>query len=180
MMSTTFDEMRLQPGFTFRIVEAIKQTKIQAPPSKMTLPFSVSVAAGLIVLLLSMSIPYSPLYPIGQLIGSVLPSQARVTENGVIPIGTIKIASIVSLSPETNNGNFGQKPKPEVPKMECKPETWTINRLRVRDGRRHLDTIHFEQITFMERELPGGVCYASIRTTTYPVYNSRWNRKSAT
>ena len=80
MMATTFDEMKLQPGFTFRVVEALKRTKIQAPPSKMTLPFGVSIAAGLIVLLLSLSIPYSPLYPIGQLVGSVLPSQMSVVD----------------------------------------------------------------------------------------------------
>ncbi len=58
------DSVRAIFTFTFRIVEAIKQTKIQAPPSKMTLPFSVSVAAGLIVLMLSFTVPYSPLYPI--------------------------------------------------------------------------------------------------------------------
>ena len=45
----------------------VEQTTIGAPPSKMTLPFGVSAAAGLIALLLSFSIPHSPLYPIGQL-----------------------------------------------------------------------------------------------------------------
>jgi hypothetical protein len=91
MMSTTFDEMRLQPGFAFCIVEAIKQTKIQS--SKMVLPFGVSVAAGLIVLLLSLSLPYSPLYPIGQLIGSALPSQTQVTDDGVLPVDARKFMS---------------------------------------------------------------------------------------
>ncbi len=117
MMSTTFDEMRLQPGFTFRIVEAIKQTKIQAPPSKMTLPFGISATAGLVALLLSLSIPYSPLYPIGQLIGSALPSQIQVSEGGVIPVDTIKVTEIVSLSPEMDDGDFGKKPTPEQTPM---------------------------------------------------------------
>ncbi|MCH8290630.1 sigma-70 family RNA polymerase sigma factor [Candidatus Poribacteria bacterium] len=113
MMSITFEEMRLQPSFTFRLVEAIKQTKIQAPPSKMTLPLSVSATAGLIVLLLSLSIPYSPLYPIGQLIGSALPSQTQVPEAGVIPVDTIEITEITILTSEKGDGHFGQKPKPE-------------------------------------------------------------------
>ena len=89
MMSTTFDEMKLQPSFTFRVVEAIKRTKIQAPPSKATLPFGVSVATGLIALVLSMTIPLSPLYPIGTLIGSALPSQTQVPEVGVIPVDVV-------------------------------------------------------------------------------------------
>ena len=59
MMSTTFDEMRLQPGFTFRVIEAINQTKIQAPSSKMTLPVSVSAAVGIVALLLNLSALYS-------------------------------------------------------------------------------------------------------------------------
>ena len=91
MMSATFEEMRLQPSFTFRVVEAIKQTKIQIPPSKMTLPFSVSAVAGLIVLLLSLNVSYSPLYPIGQWIGSALPSQTQVKEDGVIAVDTVEI-----------------------------------------------------------------------------------------
>ena len=112
-MTTTFEQMRLQPGFTFHVVELIKQTKITVPPSKMALPFGISAAAGLIVLMLSLSIPYSPLYPIGQLIGSALPSQTQVPEDGVIPVDTIEITQIVSLSPEMNDGDFGKKPMPE-------------------------------------------------------------------
>jgi len=111
MMSTTFDEMRLQPGFTFRVVEALKRTRIQSPPSKATLPFSVSVAAGLLVLLFSLSIPYSPLYPIGQLVGSALPAKVQVPDAGVIPVDTIEITQIVSLS--IADGEFGKKPTPE-------------------------------------------------------------------
>ena len=117
MMSTTFDEMRLQPGFTFRIAEAIKQTKIQVPPSKMTLPFGVSAMAGLIALLLSLSLPYSPLYPIGQLIGSVLPSQTQVLDDGIIPVDIIESTQILSLSPNMADGNFGKKPMPGSPKF---------------------------------------------------------------
>ena len=100
MMSTTFDEMKLQPSFTFRVVEAIKRTKIQAPPSKATLPFGVSVATGLIALVLSMTIPLSPLYPIGTLIGSALPSQTQVPEVGVIPVDVVNITEITIFSSE--------------------------------------------------------------------------------
>ena len=117
MMSTTFDEMKLQPSFTFRVVEAIKQTKIQASPSKATLPVGVSAAAGLIVLFLSLTLPHSLLYPIGEWIGSALPSQTQIPEVGVIPVDTIEITDITILSSEGGKSDFGQKPKPETPKF---------------------------------------------------------------
>ena len=124
MMSTTFDEMRLQPSFTFRVVEAIKRTKIQTPPSKAQLPFSVSAAVGLIVLMLSLTIPHSPIYPIGEWIGSALPSQTQVPEVGVIPVDTIEVTKITILSSKTGSGDFGQKPKPNNPIKAFGAGTW--------------------------------------------------------
>ncbi len=117
MMSATFEEMRLQPSFTFRVVEALKRTKIQSPPSKATLPFGLSVAGGLVVLLLSLSVPHSPLYSIGQLIGSALPSKTQVPEVGVIPVDTIEITKIVSLS--IADGECGTKPMPKPVSIIC-------------------------------------------------------------
>ena len=113
MMSATFDEMRLQPSFTFRVVEAIKRTKIQTPPSKAQLPLGVSVAAGLIALVFSLAIPQSPIYPIGEWIGSVLPSRTQVPEVGVIPVDTVEITEITHLSGENGETDFGRKPTPE-------------------------------------------------------------------
>lgn len=62
MMSATFEEMRLQPSFTFRVVEALKRTRIQSPPSKAQLPFGVSVMAGVIALMLSLTIPQTGVF----------------------------------------------------------------------------------------------------------------------
>lgn len=56
MMRTTFDEMKLQPGFTFRVVEALKQTKIQTAPYKTALPYGVSAAAMMIALLFALTV----------------------------------------------------------------------------------------------------------------------------
>ena len=117
MMGSTFDEMKLQPAFTFRIAEAIKQTRIQAPPSKMTLPLSVSATVGLIALLLSLSVPSSPLYRVGQLIGSALPSQTQVLDKGEIAVDTIQVDRIITLSPTMDDGDFGKEPLPEPARM---------------------------------------------------------------
>ena len=113
MMTTTFDEMKLQPGFTFRIVELIKGAKIQPIPRSTGIPLGLSITAGLLALLLSLTIPLSPLYPIGELIGSALPSKTQVAEGGVIPMDTIEVTEITILSSEHGEGDFGQKPKPE-------------------------------------------------------------------
>ncbi|MBI1929777.1 RNA polymerase sigma factor [Candidatus Poribacteria bacterium] len=79
MMSTTFNEMKLQPSFTFRVVEAIKRTRIQTAPPKTALPLGVSAAAGLIALILSLMVPHSPLYPIGELIREDLCHGGNIT-----------------------------------------------------------------------------------------------------
>ncbi len=73
MIPTTFAERKLQPGFTARIIELIKGTQIQTAPHKTALPLGLSVAGGVILLLLSLSIPQSPLYPVGEWLGGPLP-----------------------------------------------------------------------------------------------------------
>ena len=54
MMDTAFEEQRLPEGFTFRIVEAIKRIKIQPMPRATGLPWGLSLAAG--VMLVAMTI----------------------------------------------------------------------------------------------------------------------------
>ncbi|MCH8293388.1 sigma-70 family RNA polymerase sigma factor, partial [Candidatus Poribacteria bacterium] len=113
-MTTTFGEMKLQPAFTFRVVEAIKRTKIQSTPTQPALPIGAGlVAAALIAVVFSLTVPQSPLFPIGQWLGRALPAETQVKEIGVIPVDTIKITEIVSLSPEMADGDFGKKPLPE-------------------------------------------------------------------
>ena len=58
-------------GIYLPLVELIKDTKIQTP----TRPWGLSAVGGLII---SLSIPHSPLYPIGEWIGSPLPSTKTV------------------------------------------------------------------------------------------------------
>ena len=55
MMSTIFEEERLQPGFTFRLVEMVKPAKIHPHPPASWLPWRLSLGTGLILALLSFS-----------------------------------------------------------------------------------------------------------------------------
>ena len=111
-MSTTFAKIKLQPGFTFRIVERIKHIKVQ--PRATGMPFGLSAAGGLIVALLSLTVPFSPLFPLGGLIGSALPANTQVVEVGLIPVDMMEMTELTILSSQKGDGEFGQKPHQQI------------------------------------------------------------------
>ena len=86
MIPTAFAERKLQPGFTARVTELIKGAQIQTAPHKTALPLGLSAAGGVIILLLSLSLPQSPLYPLGEWLGGPLPLKTQVFENGEIAV----------------------------------------------------------------------------------------------
>ena len=98
-MDATFEGYRLQPSFTFHITEMIKETKIQSASHKTILPWGLSIAAGLVAIFISFTVPFSPLFRIETRTDSALPTQTQIAE-------------ITILSTEKGNGNFGQKPRP--------------------------------------------------------------------
>ena len=107
-METAYD--KLHPSFTFRLVELIKRTKIHPLPQSTPLPFGLSVSAGLILALFSLTMSISPLYPIGQWIGAALPTDSQITAVGEISADVVQISEITILSGENADGDFGQKP----------------------------------------------------------------------
>ena len=109
MIPTAFAERKLQPGFTAQIIELIKGTQIQTAPHKTALPLGLSAAGGVIILLLSLSIPQSPLYPVGEWLAGPLPLKTQVFENGEIAVDP-HAAQVAILGGEQGVGNFGQKP----------------------------------------------------------------------
>ena len=122
MIPTAFAERKLQPGFTAQIIELIKGTQIQTAPHKTALPLGLSVAGGVILLLLSLSIPQSPLYPVGEWLGGPLPLNTRVVDDGEIAVDS-EAAQISILGGEQGVGNFGQKPaRRELPTGTGQPE----------------------------------------------------------
>ena len=75
MIRTTLTERKLQPGFTAHVVELISNVKIQTAPHKTALPLGLSAAGGVILLLLSLSFPHSPLFPLGEWLGGFSASE---------------------------------------------------------------------------------------------------------
>ena len=52
MMTTTFETQRLQGGFILRIVEAVKRLKIRPMPRTTGLPWGLSLATGVVLVVL--------------------------------------------------------------------------------------------------------------------------------
>jgi len=134
MMSTTFEQQKLQPGFTFRIVEMVKQIKIKpAPRSTPLLPFGLSAAATGIVLTVLMFSPHLiSLTPLGALLDSPMPSKTTAIPVGELPVSVLEISEITFLSGQQGDGKDG-KPKLSKPQNAFAPPlapqaeggTWT-------------------------------------------------------
>ncbi|MBC8228707.1 sigma-70 family RNA polymerase sigma factor [bacterium] len=107
MMSKTYDEQRLQPSFTFRIVEMVQRIKIKPAPSKPLLPLGLSAATGIVLTVLMFSPHLISLTPLGALLGSPLPSETKVMEVGELPVDVLEISEITFLSSEQGDDDGG-------------------------------------------------------------------------
>ena len=86
MIDTTFAEKKLHPSFTFRIVEAIKSTKVQPVSTKPLLPFIGSATVGIVLTIMLFSKLFVTVAPHGDLTSSPLPSETEITALGEIPV----------------------------------------------------------------------------------------------
>ena len=115
MMSTTYEQQRLQPAFTFRIVEMVKHIKPTPimPRLPWGLTWGVSAATGIFLLTVLSLGPYLiSLTPLGSLFGSPMPSETKVMQVGELPVDVLEISEITFLSSEQGNGNDGGKKLP--------------------------------------------------------------------
>jgi len=114
MMSTTYAQQKLQPSFTFRIVEIVKHIKIQpAPRSTPWLPFGLSAATGIVLTALMFSSHLILLTPLGALLGSPMPSETKVMAEGELPVDVLDVSEITFLSSEQGDGKDGAKKPPD-------------------------------------------------------------------
>ena len=117
MIPTAFADRKLQPGFTVRILELIKGTQIQSAPHKTALPFGLSAAGAVIVLLLRLVIPQSPLYPVGEWLGGPLPLNTRVFENGELAVDAQATEVAILSGEQRANGLRKQEKTVQVPSI---------------------------------------------------------------
>ena len=112
MMDTTFGEKKLQSNFTFRIVEAIKSTKIQPVSTKPLLPFIGSAAVGILLTVMLFSQQFVPTVPFGDLTSAPFPSENQITMLGEIPVELITdAAKPPTVFGERGTGAAGNSPE---------------------------------------------------------------------
>jgi len=114
MMSTAFEGQRLQAGFTFRIVEAIRRVKIHPVPRSAGLPWGLSLAMGIIITVLSLNPRLSITSDISIPTGSPLSAGAKVLETGEISVDVWKIAQVSTISSKQGDDDEG----PEFPGLQ--------------------------------------------------------------
>jgi len=108
-MSATFEQQGLQSGFTFRIVEMVKQIKINPTPHTPGLPFGLSAATGVILAVLMFTTYPILLAPFGILSGTPMHSETKVEDVGELPVDVLELSEITSLSGERGDDNDGGK-----------------------------------------------------------------------
>ena len=93
MIDTAFTAKKLQSGFTFRIVEATKSTKVQPISTKPRLPFIGSAAIGIVLTFVFFSQFLRPAAARGDLTSSPHASDIRMTMIGEISVELLADAS---------------------------------------------------------------------------------------
>ena len=112
MMNTTFAERKLHSGFTFRILEAIKSTRIQPISTKPLFPFIGSATVGILLTVMLFSQFFVPVAPLGDLTSSPLPSETQITALGEIPVELIvDAAKPPAVFGERGTGTVGNSPE---------------------------------------------------------------------
>ena len=116
MIDTTFAEKKLQSGFTFRIVEAIKSTKVQPISTKPLLPFIGSATVGIVLTFMLFNQFLRPVATPGDLTSSPLPSEIQMTMFGEIPVELVaegvKPPTVLGESGTGVVGNSPEQPRP--------------------------------------------------------------------
>ena len=115
VMNTTFEEQRLQAAFTFRIVQAVKRIKIQPMPRMTGLPWGLSLAAGIIVAVLSLNPHLGLLKPKVISASSLFPVDGKAPKTGEIPVDileTSQVSIIVSGQEGSNGAQFSNPNNP--------------------------------------------------------------------
>lgn len=109
-----FDSRKLQAIFTFRIVEAVKDMKIQPMPRVASLPWGLSLAAGAIIAALILSPHISMVNPAAISSSSPLPAETKVLRTGEIPVDITEVSQASALASKQMDGEGGG---PKIPEM---------------------------------------------------------------
>jgi len=103
MMKTTFEEQKLPSGFTLRVVEILKNIRIEPISPAKALPWGLSLAAGIIATIIGFgtNLRFFDQSPIN----SLAQGGSRVLKVGLYPIDAMKLSDTPAISSNHLKGN---------------------------------------------------------------------------
>ena len=128
MMSTVLPKQRLQASFTFRIVEAIKKIKANPFSEIKGLPWGLSLATGIFIVVMSFSNNLQQIIEFGEISGFPLPIKAQISKVGDIPVSLTKISDSAIISNFMKKADNGESKKPDENAFFMSPQgegKWT-------------------------------------------------------
>ena len=125
-VKTTFEHQKLKASFTFRIVEQVKNVRIE-PISRINgLPYGISLSIGVIFTIMSFGQNTTSFKSIYEHSGSPLYSEVKILDVGEIPVDVQKITKNKGISIE-NNDSKGHELVFSVPKKTVSSDFYTEN-----------------------------------------------------
>jgi RNA polymerase sigma factor (sigma-70 family) len=115
MMSRTYEQKRLPVSFTFRIVEMVKQIRVQPISMTKGLSLGLSLTAGIIAIVFGIGQHLNLTNPLEALTGYTSSSESKVLKVGEFPVDMLKVSNISVLS--NNHGN-GYGLGSEIPSLQ--------------------------------------------------------------
>jgi N-acetylneuraminic acid mutarotase len=114
MMSKSYEQHKLPATFTFRIVETVKHIKINPVPRMAGIPWGLSLAAGIIIAVLSVNPNMSTNNDMNMPISSPLSIKSKALNTGEIPVEVLKTSEISVIASKQGDGDGG-KPQLQEP-----------------------------------------------------------------
>jgi RNA polymerase sigma factor (sigma-70 family) len=110
MISTNYGQQKLSASFTFRIIEMVKEIRINPTSGLKRLPYGLSIGAGIIFAILSFG-QHIQINLSDIAMGLPLPSDMKVLKVGEIPVDAVKVAMITSIGSKGVGKGFASDPK---------------------------------------------------------------------
>ena len=123
LMDTHFAQQKLNPAFTFNIVEVIKRTRIQPNPQTPLIPVGFAALSLLALTLLCLTVPFDQFPAIGNMVGTPISSETEVTEVGEIPVDAVVLAETAIVSSGDGKKDLARNPQPTDIVLAANAET---------------------------------------------------------
>jgi RNA polymerase sigma factor (sigma-70 family) len=179
MINTGYEQQKLSASFTFRIIEMVKKIRINPTSGIKSLPYGLSIGAGIIFAILSFG-QHIQINLSDIAMGLPLPSDTKILKVGEIPVDAVKVAMITSIGNKGDGKGFAPDPKGQENAFFMSPQdeggTWE-QKANMPTGRFEMAMATIDgKIYVMGGQTPDGPYTA--KTEEYDPKLDRWERKA--